>query len=315
VEQPAAHVNIGWEAAQALGAATLLGCLLLCLLPVRPRAFGSQTVSLRRHAVVAWIALAAAALHVALLPAVDRTVVEYLKPTAPGYLWAGFLALLLLLMLTVPATGALRRRLWSRHRDFQALHVGMACLLIAGAALHVVTTDRYVHGRARAVACIVLAAAALLALLRARLPADSPERPREFLDSLVFGRHSALVLAVVVVAAVAVFTPLSRPAALALREPLFRRAVPLTVDFPHERHREIDCVRCHHNFIDRTGDGACYLCHRSPKVKVGIEARFHDFCLGCHRHPPPGLTHHGPVTGCDTCHQPLPVQGSAGSQA
>jgi hypothetical protein len=37
---------------------------------------------------------------------------------------------------------------------------------------------------------------------------------------------------------------------------------------------------------------------------VGAEARFHDFCLGCHRDPPAYLSGHGPVTGCSTCHAP-----------
>jgi Class III cytochrome C family/Ferric reductase like transmembrane component len=303
IENATNHVSVAWELAQALGLFAALCCLLLCVLPVRPRALGFITLALRKHELLGWIALAAALVHATALPAVDRSVIEHLKPTAPLYEWAGILALVLLLFVTVPASGALRRRLWSRHRNFQALHVAMACLLVASLNVHLVTTDRYVHGRARAIAYLALSAGALLALLRARVASVPPRRPAGFVHGLVFGRHSALLLAIVSVSTLALFAPLLKGAALALREPLVRRTTALAVEFPHEKHRAINCIECHHNFIDRTGDDECYSCHRNNReIRVGIEARFHDFCLGCHRDPPPGLEHHGPVTGCDTCH-------------
>jgi hypothetical protein len=300
------HVGAGWELAQALGALALLCCLLLCALPVRPRAHGIRPLPLHRHEVLGWAALTAAAAHVALLPAVDRSVVEHLKPSAPFYEWAGILALALLLALTLPATEVLRRRLWSRHRNFQALHVGLTCLLLTLLTAHVVTTNRYLHGRVRTIVYVLLCVGVLLSLLRPQATRAQGRPPAGFLHSLVFGRHSALVLALVLGFALTLFAPLSRGIVLALREPLTKPTTSLPVEFPHEKHRAVDCVLCHHNFVDHTGEGDCYACHRnSPTIKLEIEARFHDFCLGCHRDPPRGLKHHGPVTGCDTCHAPV----------
>ncbi len=306
IEAPGIGIRIGWEVAQAAGALAALGCLLLCMLPIRPRVFASPPLSLRRHELVGWVALGAAALHPLLLLAVDPRVVEHLRPTAPLYKWAGILALLLLLVLTLPSTGALRRRLWSRHRNFQALHVGVTCLLVPAIAVHVIATDRYAHRGVRALAFLALSAAALVALLRARLPPAPAQRPLPFINRLVFGRHSALILTCILVTTLALAALLAPGAALALREPLIVRSRPLAVDFPHEKHRRVRCVECHHNFTDRTGDGTCISCHRSGRaeLRAGAEARFHEFCLGCHRAPPPQETHHGPVTGCDTCHVP-----------
>jgi predicted CXXCH cytochrome family protein len=303
-EAPAAPINFGWEGAQALGLAAVLLCLLLCALPVRPRALTSRTLSLGRHALLGWFALACALLHVGLALLTDKVAVEHVKPTAPLYEWAGMGALALLLFLTLPAGGSVRRRLWAGHRNFQALHVAAACLLVALIAVHVFTSARYVHGILRSVLFLALSGSALLALLRARARARTSHPALNWRTALVFGRHSAVVLAIVSVCVLALAALLLPGAALRLREPLLGRTGVLLLDFPHDKHREVNCITCHHNFVDATGTAACISCHRSSRadLKVGAEARFHDFCFGCHREPPPPLARHGPVTGCAGCH-------------
>jgi predicted CXXCH cytochrome family protein len=261
----------------------------------------------RAHELLGWLALAAAVLHVGLVLGVDHHVVEHVKLTAPPYEFAGIAALLALLFLTLPARTALRSRLWSSHRSFQGAHVGAACLLVVTLALHVVTTDRYVHGRAHLIAYTLLSGIVLLALLRARARLPPAPQPSRFLSGLVFGRHSRLVLAIVLGSLVVLLALMRAGATLALREPVLPRPGRLALSFPHDRHRSVNCVYCHHNFADQTGADSCVSCHRSNRaeIRVGAEARFHDFCLGCHRDPPAYLIGHGPVTGCDTCHGPL----------
>ena len=257
--------------------------------------------------------LAAATIHVGLLLGTDHRVVEHVKPTAPLYEYAGVLALVTLLFLTVPASPSFRWRLWPRHRNFQAAHVGAACLLVVMLAVHVLGTDRYVHGRARAVAYVLLSGVVLLALLRVRSPRQPAQKAARLLNGLVFGRHSRLVLAIVIGSLVALLALLRSGTALDLREPFLRRGEPLVLGFPHDKHRQVNCIVCHHDFADRTGAGSCISCHRSGRadLRAGAEARFHDFCLGCHRDPPAYLGGHGPVTGCSTCHTPLqPGQAS-----
>lgn len=302
-----ASVTTAWEIAQALGLCAVAACLILCVLAVRPRTGAASALPLRGHEFLGWAALAAAVLHVGLLLGTDHRVVEHVKLTAPRYEYAGILALFTLLFLTVPAGSAVRRRLWPRHRSFQAAHVGATCLLVVTLAVHVLATGRYVHGRAHVVAYTLLSAIALLALLRARAqrqPAQLPARP---FGGLVFGRHSRLVLAIILGSLLALLALIRAGTALALREPFLRRSEPLVLGFPHDKHRQVNCIQCHHNFSDRSGADSCISCHRSGRadIRVGAEARFHDFCLGCHRDPPAYLTAQGPVTGCSTCHQPL----------
>lgn len=306
MEHTATRIHPGWETAQTLGVLAALCCLLLCLIAVRPRVPWSRTLSLKRHELIGWIALAVTVLHVGLLLAFDRRVFEHLKLTAPIYEWLGILALILLIALTALSLPTIRQRLYAQHRQFQLVHIGMTCALVAAIAVHILTTGRYFHGRISVAAYLLVSVLALGALLRARARRESENRVPGFISSLAFGRHSRVVVAIVILAVLALLSLLIPAAALTLREPILRRSAALAIDFPHDKHREVNCIRCHHNFNDRTGSDTCISCHRSRRstILVGAEARFHDFCLGCHRDPPPRFEHHGPTTGCDTCHLP-----------
>lgn len=302
----ASKISLLWECAQILGLGAVGACLLLMLLPVRARAGPALTLALRHHQWLGWGALASAIAHAALSIIADPVAFEHLKPTAPYYEWAGLWALLLLLLLSPGSMSRLRRQLWKNHRRFQGMHVAAACVLMPALAAHVLATQHFVRGAVLAPLFIVLCSVAVLALLRPRRAGEvmAPEREITRPHRLVFGRHSRKVLLVAAVALIATGCLFSARASIALRGAMLERAAPVKVAFPHEQHRAVGCVECHHNFTDRTGSGSCYACHRSarPDLRVGAEARFHDFCLGCHRAPPRHFEREGPVTGCSTCH-------------
>jgi hypothetical protein len=301
----AGFVGPAWELSQWAGLAAAIACILLCGAPLRPRDSQPPTLlSLRLHTALGYGALILAALHIGGLVLADRTVVEYLKATAPLYQFAGIAAALLLALLVLLSHGRLRRRLWRSHRGFQASHVILACVLAVLVAVHVVVTARYVGGGGRRVLYVAVTVGALLMLLRPRRPLQSSPQaaPR-----LVFGRHSALLVAVVAVCAAALAALLPASVDASLRATAFVRASRLALDFPHDKHGAVNCLTCHHNYADGTGAALCIECHRSQRadLREGAEARFHGFCLDCHRHPGASLeTHrHGPVSGCHLCHR------------
>jgi hypothetical protein len=302
----AGFVGPAWELSQWAGLAAAVACILLCGAPLRPRDSRPPTLlSLRLHTAIGWAALILAALHVGGLLLADHTVIEYLKLTAPLYQFAGVAATLLLVVLVLLSHGSLRRRLWKSHRGFQASHVILACLLAALVAVHVVVTARYIGGGVRRALCVAVTIGALALLLRARRPLQSsrhaPPRP-----ILVFGRHSALIVGAVIVCAAALVALLPASVDASLREPPFLRASRLALDFPHDKHGAVNCLTCHHNYADGTGAALCVECHRSRRadLREGALARFHGFCLDCHRHPSTSLNgKHGPVSGCRICHR------------
>ena len=300
----AGYAGWRWEIAEVAGWLAALACIGLAGAAVRPRRARPETLlTLARHEGWAWCALLAAGLHVGMALLAEPLVIEYLKPTLPRYQLGGLIALILLLALVALSLNRVRRRLWRNHRAFQASHVVMSTLLLLLLGLHVVGTDRYTHGPVRrGLFLVVLALALLLPLRRSRNTGTAPatDRPRS-----VFGRHAHLITATLISAAVLlpIFAP--TPWARSWREPFVAREHRLPLNFDHARHTAVNCLECHHNYTDGTGMGTCVQCHRTPRADLpaGVEATFHEFCLRCHRSPPAALCKHGPVSGCEACHQ------------
>src|SRR5262249_251937 len=102
----------------------------------------------------------------------------------------------------------------------------------------------------------------------------------------------------------------------------------LPIHFPHDKHTTVNCVTCHHNFVDKTGIGSCVDCHRQPRPDLtrSAEATFHTFCRDCHtelapttprhaptRSPPPPRP--GPTRSSPACHvKPIATANTLGPQ-
>ncbi len=294
-----------WELSEILGLAGLLACVALCSCPVRPRESTPPVLlTLRRHEILGWLAAGAAGLHIILAAAADPTVIEYLKPTAPLYQLAGIAGFLLLLILAAGSVGGMRRRLWRSHRNFQAIHIILGCVLLALLAAHVLTTGRYAGGHGRRLVFIAAAAGGTALLLLRRRHAQTGTSDGPSVRRFAFGRHSLLIVAVIGATILALAALAPGRAMVVLREPLLPRSQMLPLNFDHARHVAVNCLTCHHNYADGRGFDACIHCHRGtgPEIKVGVEARFQGFCFDCHRNPALHLAGHGPVSGCKACH-------------
>jgi hypothetical protein len=117
-----------------------------------------------------------------------------------------------------------------------------------------------------------------------------------------------LALGVTALACLAVAGQKDERRARLMLEPAVPRTQPLLVDFPHELHGAVNCIACHHNFVDHSGMDNCIPCHRSERTDLvlGAEARFHTFCMECHREktlPVNDPEKHGPVSRCNQCHR------------
>lgn len=77
----------------------------------------------------------------------------------------------------------------------------------------------------------------------------------------------------------------------------------LPVTFAHSKHQGVNCASCHHEFIDDTGRGLCFDCHKTdPTVNASIEVQFHELCWGCHVEKQAAGEAHGPTRQCISCH-------------
>lgn len=79
----------------------------------------------------------------------------------------------------------------------------------------------------------------------------------------------------------------------------------LPLSFAHADHRDVNCITCHHNFTDGTGQGLCLDCHKTdPKIRLQIEPMFHTLCRDCHVEKHAAGKDAGPVRRCVDCHAP-----------
>ena len=77
----------------------------------------------------------------------------------------------------------------------------------------------------------------------------------------------------------------------------------LALTFAHADHAKQQCVACHHNYQDGSGQGLCLDCHRSdPEIAFKMRTQFHDLCMGCHTEKRADGEESGPLRGCKACH-------------
>jgi len=89
-----------------------------------------------------------------------------------------------------------------------------------------------------------------------------------------------------------------------LRDAQIHASPLLPVNFAHLDHQEVNCITCHHNFVDASGDGLCLDCHkRDPDIAPQMETMFHDLCRGCHVDRQRQHLDAGPRRACLSCHQ------------
>lgn len=127
-----------WDFANGLGFAAMAGFIYLCTQH-------AARVPVRYHQTFSYIVLLLVLLHTALLLATDRIVLDYLKPGAPPYMWAGLLSLLLLGFLIISARPGGRKQVFLNHPHFRHWHRALSWLAIAAALFHIIGSAFYLR--------------------------------------------------------------------------------------------------------------------------------------------------------------------------
>ena len=317
--------GLPWDIGIGVGYAAVVFASTLYLYPVRGDGLPHRRLfTLSQHRRIGWIALILSALHIAILLIAQPLTSRYLLPSAPLYMLAGTLALIALAILIATGLSA-RSTLRSRSSGKTAsvsTHAILAALFLALVGAHVIGSHQLADTRVKALTtCLLLAIPLCWAALRSTrgrrqvrrgdLTRAVPPQPSVSLaSSIQVPTHSASVTprlltttlpccaAVVLLLLLPLPTATSRLLAPATTPPL------LPIRFPHEKHTTVNCVICHHNFIDKTGIGSCLDCHRrpNPALPQSAEATFHTFCRDCHDELAHTAAKHGPTRACSDCH-------------
>jgi hypothetical protein len=302
-----ASAGIVWNIGAGVGYASLVFAFALYVFPLRGDGIAHRRLfALSQHRRIGWVALYLAGLHAAILLVAQPLTGHYLLPSAPLYMLCGIAALIALAVLVatgISARSTLRRAASAGAKTPRsplasvATHAVLAALLLGVLGAHIIGSGQLIDRPVKAIACCVLLALALL--FYAWRPRSTPIRARLFSTALPSGiALAALVFLPTPIGSVRLLQTASSPS-------------PLHAFFPHEKHRTVNCIACHHNFVDKTGAGSCFDCHRSTRTDLpqGPEATFHVFCRDCHRNLAIERNKHGPVRECSGCHVEQPAAG------
>ncbi|HME41111.1 MAG TPA: cytochrome c3 family protein [Steroidobacteraceae bacterium] len=290
-----------WNVGAGVGYLSLIFALALYLYPLRGEGIAHRRLfTVTQHRRIGWIALALAVLHTVILLVAQPLIGHYLLPSAPLYMLCGLAALLALGVLVptgISARTILRRAAPARGSSSSIVaHAVLAALLLGLLGAHILGSGQLLDGPVKAVTCCVLLGAALL--WSAWRPLSRRTRPQ--------------VLSTVLPSAITLAALLFLPTPIGSLHLLQTAATPgpLHAYFPHEKHRTVGCITCHHNFVDTSGAGSCYDCHRGTRddLPQGAEATFHGFCRDCHRALAVDHAKHGPVRECSGCHAAAPTE-------
>jgi hypothetical protein len=313
--------GIVWDIGIALGYAAVVVSVTLYLYPLRGEGLPHKRLfTLSQHRRIGWIALVLGLLHAVILLVSQPLVGHYLLPSAPLYMLLGLIALIALAILVatgLAARSALRRASTRRTTASEShthkapgapssttsltraippsvsTHAILAALLLTLTAAHILGSHQLVNKPAKIITvCLLLVLPLLWAALRiVRRRQSRPPLP--LLPTL---------LPNCVAAALLFLLPIPTATSHLLQPAVTPSLLP--VYFPHEKHTTVDCITCHHNFVDKTGVGSCLECHRSsqPNLTQSAEATFHTFCRSCHTDLAQTTDKHGPTRACSTCH-------------
>jgi hypothetical protein len=178
------------------------------------------------------------------------------------------------------------------------LHILLAAALMATVCAHVVGSSQLLSGALKTTVGLLLLSLPLGWYALRHRPAR------------VTTRRASHLMAVALIAVLPAATSKQH-----LLEPVTRPGT-IEVNFPHDSHTSVNCVTCHHNYVDHAGTTACIECHRNtPSRTVPVlraanaapiksaEATFHTFCRDCHTQLALGGSKHGPTRSCSACHQ------------
>jgi len=306
-----------WDLGIGVGYVALIGAATLYVYPLRGDGLPHRRLStLSQHRRTGWLVLVLGAAHTVLLLVAEPLSRRYLLPSAPLYMLSGIAALIALAILVptgLSARTSLRKTPRARAAAAAPLslkvrrppkapaasvvsHACLAAVVLALIAAHVVGSHQLIDTRVKTVTvCLLLAIPLLRAVVRSFGPHRSPLRASGL---------RLLTTTVPSCAALALLALLPSPTASSrLLEPV-RSPPTLPIHFPHDKHTSVNCVICHHNFVDRTGIGSCLDCHRRPRPDLAqsAEALFHTFCRDCHTRLAATPIKHGPTRSCSGCH-------------
>lgn len=139
-----------WDGANALGFAALAGLLYLSSTPRGAR-------DLKRHERFSYVVAGLAAGHAGWFLVTDNAALEYIKPDAPLYMWAGVAGLLLIVLTVIVSVIPTRLRVFGTSARFKNGHRAIGVVAVVLSGYHIVGAGFYLRHDYQILGLVLLA--------------------------------------------------------------------------------------------------------------------------------------------------------------
>lgn len=157
-----------WSLGNGLGL-TALSCLLWLCLDTR------RGGKIRHHQLLGYLACGLLLAHIAWFLLGEHTTWQYLKTSAPAWMWSGWLALVLVLILVLSSVHSQRAKAYVDHAGFRRWHRLLTATLLAASAHHLCGSGFYFREWYQwCLLGLLLAACFLWPVKKTRAAADNP---------------------------------------------------------------------------------------------------------------------------------------------
>jgi hypothetical protein len=139
-----------WNVANGLGYAAFTTLLLTCFSrPVR--------LNILSHSLLGYIALLFTSLHISILLISDPFTIEYLKPTAPLYMWLGSFSAIFMAFIIISSLPRFKNIFYKRADNFKKSHRIMSWLIVVGCLCHIIGSGFYISQQWQIITIIFVA--------------------------------------------------------------------------------------------------------------------------------------------------------------
>lgn len=127
-----------WNTAHGLGYAAFICLLYTCF--SKP-----AKLNIVSHRSLGYLTLLFASLHVLVLLITDPITIEYLKPSAPLYMWLGSFSAIFIVCIIVSSLTRFKNLFYNSSTTFKTTHKIMSWLIIAGSLVHIIDSGFYIY--------------------------------------------------------------------------------------------------------------------------------------------------------------------------
>lgn len=151
-----------WNTAHGLGYTAFICLLYTCF--SKP-----AKLNIISHRSLGYMVLLFTSLHVVVLLITDPITIEYLKPTAPLYMWLGSFSAILIVCIIVSSLNRFKNVFYCSPTSFKKVHRITSWLIIAGSLFHIIDSGFYIYQRWQIIGIVLVAIISLSSIPIKRL--------------------------------------------------------------------------------------------------------------------------------------------------